>query len=313
MVEKSQNSTLSVDFQIITYNQEDYIEEAIMSVVNQDYENLRVIVADDCSTDRTSDIIRRLAREYPDKVIPVIAETNQGITKNSNLGLHKCTADLWAWMGGDDILLPGKIKKQVDWFRHNPDGVLCGHPVYLCDYKSDITGIHSRKMKKGEGLKDWLRYGAMFSALSIMIRRNAIPSYGFDERIPIQSDWKFYIDSLKNGGTFGYVNEFLGKYRRHDSNITNSKSPMIADSITSIKLFEEELDSKWSKNLKESYAFIVLYGTGLDLMNLGHYNEALSKFKESWKMWPGNPKVYYRWFSCLFKSMFSKNAIEKTK
>ena len=58
-----------------------------------------------------------------------------------------------------------------------------------------------------------------------MVRREATPLSGFDTSLPVASDWFFYISHLLNGGKIGYINEVLGKYRRHDKNVTSSISP----------------------------------------------------------------------------------------
>ena len=70
----------AVDILIITYNQEDYIEEAIESAINQDYSNKKIILADDASTDRTPEIIKKYSKEYPDLIIPAISKNNGGIS-----------------------------------------------------------------------------------------------------------------------------------------------------------------------------------------------------------------------------------------
>ena len=291
----------SVDFVIITYNQEDYIEEAVRSVADQDYKNLKVYVADDCSKDLTTGIVERLAKEYPGRVIPVIASENQGLTKNTNAGLLAGSGELFAWMGGDDVLLPGKIRKQVNWFLESENRVLCGHKIHLCDEKTNIIGEYSKKLKSGKGIKEWLRYGPLFGAVSVMIRRSVMPKYGFDERLPLSSDWKFYVDCLKNGGEFGFVPEYLGLYRKHDLNITNNTAITRKDSINTLKYLREELGEEHKDDLNKGEAFIVEYGYGVDLMKLGRNKEALRQFLISMKHWPTNFKVYYRVFQSLFK------------
>jgi glycosyltransferase involved in cell wall biosynthesis len=124
-----------VSVHVISYNQEKYVAEAIESAVNQDYPNLEVVVSDDASTDRTVSIIRDLESLHPGKIAALYNKTNVGVTSNSNRALSAFSGDFVAFLGGDDVLLPGKISAQVEWFRRDRSlGVrrgirLCGRGV----------------------------------------------------------------------------------------------------------------------------------------------------------------------------------------
>jgi len=105
---------------IVTYNQKDYIRETLDCVLNQDYPNIEIVVADDASTDGTSDIILTYAALYPDRVIPLLADKNGGITVNCNRAFFKCTGEFIAILGGDDLFYAGKIKEQVSCMMTTP-------------------------------------------------------------------------------------------------------------------------------------------------------------------------------------------------
>src|SRR4051812_44955101 len=118
-----------VSIHMISYNQRQFLPEAIESAVTQNYPNLEVVVADDASTDGSTEILLDYSQKYPGKVIAVLGEKNVGITGNSNRALARCSGELIAIMGSDDVLLPGKISAQVAWFEQDPRRVLCGHQV----------------------------------------------------------------------------------------------------------------------------------------------------------------------------------------
>ena len=69
-----------------------------------------------------------------------------------------------------------------------------------------------------------IKYGCFNGGSSTMLRRNKAPNNGFDERLPIASDWMYWVDSLGNGGEIRYIDEVLGRYRRHDNNVTAQKN-----------------------------------------------------------------------------------------
>lgn len=212
-----------VSVMIITYNQEEYIEAAVRSALAQDHPALEVVVADDASTDRTPDILRALAAEDP-RVRPVLGERNLGITGNSNRGLRACRGDFIAFQGGDDLLLPGKITAQVRWFLEHGDRVLCGHDVEYFRSTDNSTLSVLRARREGRGPGDMIRRGPPFPATAVMVRAAALPSHGFDERLPRVSDWKLWIDLLESGGSFGYVPAVFARYRIHDKNVTIASS-----------------------------------------------------------------------------------------
>ncbi|MDO8269439.1 MAG: hypothetical protein Q7T54_02100, partial [Candidatus Levybacteria bacterium] len=94
-----------------------------------------------------------------------------------------------------------------------------------------MLGIKSQMMpnRAGEGAEDIIKFGvaSFYSGTSIMVRKSAIPSYGFDERIPTVSDWKFTIDCLANGGEYGCIDGIYAGYRKHGGSITDLHMDMI--------------------------------------------------------------------------------------
>jgi len=218
------NSPL-VSILVITYNQAHFVAETLQSSLKQDYDNVEVVVADDGSTDDTPKIISALSREFPERLVPITGGNNLGITGNSNRGLRHCRGKYIALQGGDDLLLPGKIRKQVDWFEKDEQRVLCGHDSQIIDERGNPLGLYSSKipLMEGKGPEKIILHASLFSATSVMLRKSMIPEYGFDERIKFVSDWKIQVDCLRNGGSFGFVDGVLAKYRLHQGGITSRR------------------------------------------------------------------------------------------
>lgn len=221
---KGRTASPLVTILVPCYNQVRYIREALVSALEQDYENLQVVVTDDASQDKTQEIILEVARDYPsDRLTVILNSTNVGVTENCNAGLQHCKGELIAFMGGDDVLMPDKISRQVEWFKENSSMVLCGHDVGLID--EDGNEIKSRFGKVGEfssgkGAGGIIREGMPFASVSIMIKRSRIPPYGFHPAIPMVSDWMFWIDVVGRDGCYGYIEGEYAKYRRHSGNVT---------------------------------------------------------------------------------------------
>ena len=108
-----------VSVAVITYNQDKFIRECLDSILNQEYPNFEIIVADDCSNDNTFKILEEYVNKYPNKVKILKSEKNNGITSNSNLAYFACSGKYISWIGGDDLMLPNKLIKQVDFMENN--------------------------------------------------------------------------------------------------------------------------------------------------------------------------------------------------
>ncbi|MFA5370483.1 MAG: glycosyltransferase [Sideroxydans sp.] len=215
---------------LLCYNQERYIEEALVSALEQDYANLQVVVTDDASKDATQQVLREIAKNYSaDRLKVIFNPLNVGVTKNCNAGLLHCKGELIAFIGGDDVFMPSKVSRQVAWFKENPDMVLCGHDVELIDEEGNEIKSRFGKMgefSSGKGAGGIIRAGTPFASVSVMLKRNRIPPYGFHPAIPMVSDWKFWIDVVGIDGCYGHVEGKWAKYRRHSANVTahmNSK------------------------------------------------------------------------------------------
>jgi glycosyltransferase involved in cell wall biosynthesis len=207
----------------VTYNQREFVAETVAGMLAQDYPNLEAVIADDGSTDGTVELLRTLTAGDPR--FTVVAGVHAGITANSNRALARCRGRYVAVMGGDDVMLPGKIARQVAWMEADEHRVLCGHDVEVFESSSgEALYLWSERfpLQRGRGAETAVQ-SVPFCATAIMVRRSAIPARGFDARVPVASDWKLWIDCLHPDGEYGYVEGVLARYRRHDRNVTGRR------------------------------------------------------------------------------------------
>ena len=209
----------------LTYNQQDLVEQTLLSALEQEYDNLQVVVSDDASSDSTAKVIRTLAKKYPGRLVPVLNKSRGGITVNMNRGLALCDGEYVAFLGGDDIFLPGKIARQVAFMQAHPEVILSHHDVDVFDSATDKTLYHwsERYGKHSGGADSVIRLGTYMCGTTVMARRDRIPVNGADVRIPAASDWLLWVEMLaESGGQFGYLDETLARYRRSMGNVTRN-------------------------------------------------------------------------------------------
>ncbi len=110
-----------------SYNQGQYIEQTILSIINQGYPNLEYIIIDGGSSDDTVEIIKK----YSDKITYWISEKDRGQSDAINKGLERCTGVLFNWLNSDDFLAEGALQKIAEYYLKYPTKhLICG----WCDF-----------------------------------------------------------------------------------------------------------------------------------------------------------------------------------
>ena len=145
---------LSVIF--ITYNHEKYAEKALRSVCEQETDfPFEVVVGEDCSTDSTREILRRVAAEYPDKVRLLFREKNFGRpTLNVYNTTMECRGEYLAYLEGDDYWTDEhKLQKQVTFLEEHPEYIACTHDCVMVDENGNE--ITDEQMLKVGDLYRW--------------------------------------------------------------------------------------------------------------------------------------------------------------
>lgn len=228
-----------VSVAIITYNQKEYLKECIESVLEQDYKNIEIVIADDFSTDGTQDMLKEYDKQYPNKFVLRLAEKNQGITANSNVVLFACSGEYIAITGGDDIFLPTKISEQVEFLEQNKEYSLCGTYTNHIDKDSNIIRkVKDYKNKKTPSYSvcELIESNtSLISVVSYMFKKEYAPEGGFDYRLPVASDGLFYFH-IASKGKIWIIPKFLTSYRVHYSH--SKRLGYKDDAMVSITLSE---------------------------------------------------------------------------
>lgn len=191
-----------------SFNQAQYIEETIKSVLSQDYPCLEHLVIDGGSTDGTLDILRRYESH-----LHWVSEPDRGQADAINKGFHQCTGEIVAWLNSDDLYLPGALHQVANLFNQHP-----GVDVVYGDYHLiDQTGRLLLTRREISFDYNILLYGLNYiSQPATFFRRGVFDSVGYlDDTLHYGLDWEYWLRIASHGGRFAHLPSYLAATRWH--------------------------------------------------------------------------------------------------
>lgn len=207
------------------YNLGAYIGECLLSLleqqVNFEYE---LIVCDDASTDETSAEVSKVAEKHP-QVKPIFKSNNAGLAANMRSLLKVASAEYIAYLDGDDVALPGKLQRQVDYLDQHPSCSMVYHESDMFDSETGATikaysseSYNWSLIPSRSTIEHLIRYGTYMQASSVMFRHHPRLLDTVPDRSRIILDYPFYIGNAGYlGGSIDYLPETLGRYRVHSN------------------------------------------------------------------------------------------------
>lgn len=203
------------------YNAEQYIQQAIESLLAQSYSDWELIIVNDGSTDRTAEITSK----FNDPRIRVIHQANSGEATARNTALKQMQGEFTAFLDADDIFLPHHLEVMVKHLQTHPycDGVY-SDGYYIDQDGTRLIPLSNRRRGPFEGriFEEAVYASDVFGPpVCVVLRHNLIARHNltFDKNIVIGPDWDFFVH-YADVAQFGYVNQYTCLYRVHQTNIT---------------------------------------------------------------------------------------------
>ena len=197
------SSTELVSVLLSTYNSESTIEESLISLLNQTYKNLEILIADDGSTDNTEEICKKFQLN-DERILLFSNKKNIGLTKSLNSLAQKASGSLIARQDADDVSLPERIEKQIQFMN-----------------KKKLDAVTTRSLvkqnnKKRPGISFYIPNKLLINRKNpfihgtLIIKENIFKDIGYyDERFYFAQDYKLFYDLLNKGYKVKTLNEAL--------------------------------------------------------------------------------------------------------
>ena len=283
------------------YNHEKYIEECILSIVNQTYKNIELIVIDDGSSDNSPVILENLQKQYG---FTLILQENQGVSKTLNKAIRQYAHGKYLdGCGSDDFLVLDKIEKQVAFLESHPECAMVFGKVYMVDEKSNILDKPIIFLPFPEVEKtitfDFLLDNNCIPANSIMMTREIWDKCGgYNENMAIE-DYDMWL-KVAYYGKIVYLNNYFAYYRWHGDNVSTRVLKIYTETWNLIQSWKDKMNPDVARRIlprRDSYTF--------SLFARKYKKEALKYFKLNHSYW--DLYIIGNYLKGLWKLVFSWN------
>lgn len=243
---------------MITYNHERFIAQAIESVLAQqsnfDYE---VVVGEDCSTDRTREILMDFHRRHPGRIVPLLRDRNLGAMRNFERTITACQGQYVAFLEGDDYWTSSeKLQKQVDFLDAHLDCAICCHRVrFLREAGSENFDVPFEVFPPhpaGQYTIEDLLKGNFLMTCSTVLRRELIgplPNWFFEMKL---GDWPLFALVVRHK-KIELMDDIMAAYRMHRGSMWSSQpyATRMREAMRMLTALDKELGYRYTTAIRE--------------------------------------------------------------
>lgn len=260
-----------VSIVVKTYNSEKFIIDTLESAKAQTYQNIELIVSDDCSIDNTVRLCVDWIKKNKERFINtqcITSPINTGIPANCNRGIKAANGEWIKGIAGDDILDSNCIFSNIEYARKNPTAKIIISNMIV--FRDDIQNFSKGYLKTPKHLNilsnnvdSEIQYNALLESYfgnspTLFIAKVVYNYVTYDENFPFMEDGPFAFNATKMGFAFYYHNAVTAYYRISKNSTCGSKSNKVLFSDYYIKRFQVAKKYRFpfiTKNKKWMYLF----------------------------------------------------------
>jgi glycosyltransferase involved in cell wall biosynthesis len=215
----------------VSFNQAEFLERTLVSVLAQDYPDIEYIVVDPGSTDGSREIIDR----YSSRISKVILRPDRGAADGLNNGFAEATGQIFGFLNSDDILLPGAVASAAKYLDDHEDvDVVSGHCNLIDPDDGFLRHLYSDRMS----LNRCIYGGVILIQPSTFFRRSIFDrAGGFHAENRTCWDGELFLEMASIGGKFSVADEFWSGYRIHGESITGDEGNAVRIRQTQDSIF----------------------------------------------------------------------------
>jgi alpha-1,3-rhamnosyltransferase len=219
-----------VSIVVPSYNHATYIERCLRSILKQSLHPSELLVIDDGSTDGSPGIIERVLADCPFPC-QFIARENHGLCATLNFGFARASGVYFAYLGSDDVWLPGFLAARVKLLESRPNAVLAYGHVYIIDGLDRVVECTRDWARYEEGEeRRWLWSTQGLYSPSICFRRATLPPEPWNENFKLE-DYELYL-RLSLRGEFALDDNVLAAWRQHGENTSRKLDWMMEECLS---------------------------------------------------------------------------------
>lgn len=216
---------MGISVYITSYNQKDYLIEAIESVLAQTLPPVQIVIVDDCSTDGSQEIIARYAADHPNLIMPIYHARNRGIVQVRLSALSAITGAYVTGLDGDDLFMPTKLERESQALQQNPAARIAFSNYFYINEAGIRTGVWAEAEKPPQGRIFLQTFARMFPRRNLfrseLVHYDSWKAVGFyDPQLPdLFEDYEMRI-RLTRCYPAVYCDEPLCAYRIHNKGLS---------------------------------------------------------------------------------------------
>lgn len=218
---------------VITYNSAKFVLETLESAKAQSYQNIELIVSDDCSQDNTVEVCKNWIEENDGRFVRtelITVEKNSGIPANCNRGVKAAKGEWVKLIAGDDLLVENAIEDLTGYANFNNNTFFIFSDIGFIDEKGNsitkenyINKDFFNLSAKVQNRMLIIGNGFFIPAATSLINKEVLLRLGgFDEEIKYCEDYPMWIKATRHDYNLSYLDVITAKYRIHSTSITSS-------------------------------------------------------------------------------------------
>lgn len=281
-----------------SYNQAQYLEATLRSVVSQDYSNLEYIVMDGGSTDGSVKVIERFAQD----IDYWVSEPDEGQAHAINKGLQRAKGEIVAWINSDDLYLPGAVRQAVSALQEHPrsgmvygDGIMVGSDLEVLD----------RHYYPQVSLVDLLAFEVILQP-AVFIRKNVLEDVGY-----LDPDYHLILDHelwvrIASQYEVTHIPSFWALERTHPQAKTIAQADQFvaeAEQMIAAAKQSKKIGEVIERNHRRIDAGLLVF-SARRLIDAKKHRQALQRINRAFLLHPSTVfKYWYKWVQAAFSSI----------